>query len=133
MEAAVLPALSTGGCAALGSCRVLRVCAVVTRPCCHGRRHLTLLSPTAAATGLPPLQVDCEVRAGEAERVGTDLLTSELADRLPGDMEGLAESFERLQHSLQQAQDYVDAVVVSRGLGWGGPAAPRCCVHGCWA
>lgn len=28
-------------------------------------------------------------------------------------MEGLAESFERLQHSLQQAQAYVDAVVVS--------------------
>lgn len=34
-------------------------------------------------------------------------------DKLPGDMEGLAESFERLQHSLQQAQAYVDAVVVS--------------------
>lgn len=62
-------------------------------------------------------QVDCEVRAGEAERVGTDLLTSELADNLPGDMEGLAESFERLQHSLQQAQEYVDAVVVSGGGG----------------
>ena len=36
-----------------------------------------------------------------------------LQDKLPGDMEGLAESFERLQHSLQQAQAYVDAVVVS--------------------
>lgn len=53
------------------------------------------------------------MRAGEAERVGMDLLSAELAEKLPGDMEGLGESFERLQQSLQQAQDYVDAVVVS--------------------
>ncbi|KAL4428083.1 hypothetical protein ABPG75_002172 [Micractinium tetrahymenae] len=63
------------------------------------------------------LEVDCEVRAGEAERVGTDLLTSEVADKLPGDMEGLADSFERLQHSLQQAQEYVDAVVAGKQKG----------------
>lgn len=35
------------------------------------------------------------------------------APALAGDMEGLGESFERLQQSLQQAQEYVDAVVVS--------------------
>jgi hypothetical protein len=39
--------------------------------------------------------------------------STELVDRVPSDMEGLAESFERLQHSLQQAQEYVDDVVVS--------------------
>lgn len=84
----------------------------------------------------PPIpQVDCEVRAGEAERVGTDLLTSELADRLPGDMEGLAESFERLQHSLQQAQEYVDAVVVSGALAAGSGAGQRGLIECCraWA
>jgi len=66
--------------------------------------------------------VDCEVKAGDAERVGSDLLSSELAEALPGDMEGLGESFERLQQSLQEAQDYVDAVVVS---GRGGEVGRR--------
>jgi hypothetical protein len=42
--------------------------------------------------------------------------STELQEKLPGDMDGLADSFERLQHSLQQAQDYVDAVVVSSFL-----------------
>ena len=40
--------------------------------------------------------------------------STELQAKLPGDMDGLGETFERLQHSLQQAQDYVDAVVVRR-------------------
>lgn len=63
------------------------------------------------------LEVECEVRAGEAERVGMDLLSTELAEKMPGDMEGLSDSFERLQHSLQQAQDYVDAVVAGKQKG----------------
>lgn len=39
--------------------------------------------------------------------------STELQDKLPSDMESLAESFSRLQQSLQQAQAYVDDVVVS--------------------
>lgn len=56
------------------------------------------------------------MRLPAAERYARPLLpccSTELQEKLPGDMEGLADSFERLQQSLQQAQDYVDAVVVS--------------------
>ncbi|KAI7845685.1 hypothetical protein COHA_000799 [Chlorella ohadii] len=63
------------------------------------------------------LEVECEVRSADVERIGVDVLSSELQDKLPGDMEGLAESFERLQHSLQQAQAYVDAVVAGKQKG----------------
>lgn len=83
---------------------------------CLGRARL-LGNPLPLSHGIPPRppQVDCEVRSAEVERVGVDLLSRELQEQLPGDMGGLAESFERLQHSLQQAQDYVDAVVVRGG------------------
>lgn len=37
---------------------------------------------------------------------------AEECDKIPDDMEGLVSSFDRLQRSLQQAQDYVSAVVV---------------------
>ena len=53
---------------------------------------------------------------------GVCCCSTELVDRVPSDMEGLAESFERLQHSLQHAQEYVDDVVV----GWV-PVQSACC------
>jgi hypothetical protein len=39
-------------------------------------------------------------------------LPAEEVDKIPDDMEGLVSSLDRLEHSLQQAQDYVSAVVV---------------------
>ena len=58
-------------------------------------------------------EVECEVKAVEAERVGANLLSAESTEKLPSEMEGLHSSFERLQHSLEAAKAYVDAVVVS--------------------
>lgn len=43
------------------------------------------------------------------------LARAEECDKIPDDMEGLAASFDRLQQSLAQAKEYVDAVVVSLG------------------
>ena len=54
-----------------------------------------------------------EVKAVEAERVGANLLSAESTEKLPSEMEGLHSSIERLQHSLEAAKAYVDAVVVS--------------------
>lgn len=63
------------------------------------------------------LEVPCEVRPTEMEHVSEDLLSTELTEKLPGDMESLADSFERLQQSLQQAQNYVDDVVAGKRKG----------------
>lgn len=62
-------------------------------------------------------EVGCEVRTAEAERLGLELLTAELSEALPGDQEGLADSFGRLQQSLEAARAYVDAVVAGKRKG----------------
>lgn len=62
-------------------------------------------------------EVECEVRTVEAEHVGVDLLTAELTEKLPGDLEGLASSFGKLQQSLEAAKAYVDEVLAGRQKG----------------
>ena len=57
------------------------------------------------------------MRAAEAERVGVDLLSTDLAERLPDESEGLQDSLGRLAQSLAAAQEYVDDVVAGRRQG----------------
>lgn len=62
-------------------------------------------------------EVQCEVKTVEAERLGVDLLQSEEVDKIPDEMESLVASFDRLEASLAQAQDYVGAVVAGKRKG----------------
>ncbi|KAK9820279.1 hypothetical protein WJX72_008550 [[Myrmecia] bisecta] len=60
------------------------------------------------------LEVSCEVRTSEVEKVGVELLETEITDKIPTDIEGLHASFGRLQESLERTYNYVDDVVKGR-------------------
>jgi translation initiation factor 3 subunit F len=62
-------------------------------------------------------EVPCEVRSIEAERAGAELLSAELAEKLPSSAEGLASTLEKLQHNLEAAHRYVTEVVEGKRAG----------------
>lgn len=85
----------------------MAVCGYVSRTLCIQGRELAREF----------LEVPCEVKTVEAERMGVDLLRSAECEKIPDDMEGLVATFDRLQRSLQQAEEYVADVVSGKQQG----------------
>lgn len=65
-------------------------------------------------------EVHCEVNRLEAEKAAGDLLTAQTVDKLPGDLEGLTTSFDKLEATLAAAKAYVDAVIADHQQHGGG-------------
>jgi translation initiation factor 3 subunit F len=59
-------------------------------------------------------EIPVNVRMAEAERVGYELLKATIADKIPGDVEGMEASMERLLTLIDDAYKYVDDVVEKR-------------------
>lgn len=59
-------------------------------------------------------EIPAELRMSEAERVGYELLKSTMADKIPGDLEGMESTLERLLALIDEVYKYVDDVVEGR-------------------
>jgi translation initiation factor 3 subunit F len=62
-------------------------------------------------------EVHCEVNRIEAEKAAGDLLTAQTVHKLPGDLEGLTTSLDKLEATLAAAKAYVDAVIAGQQPG----------------
>jgi translation initiation factor 3 subunit F len=62
------------------------------------------------------IEVPCQTRMIEAERIGVDLLDKKDQKSIPGDMERLEQSFTSLADMLDTCKSYVDDVLVSDPL-----------------
>lgn len=59
-------------------------------------------------------EIACEVRTIEAERAAGDLLSQEMEEKLPNDLDGLSSTLEKLKQSLEVAERYVTDIVEGR-------------------
>jgi translation initiation factor 3 subunit F len=80
-------------------------------------RTLTLRKHQEPPLATEFLEVPCEVKTAEIEKIGVDVLSSQKSDRMPLDSDSLAQSIARLESSISQAHQYVDDVVEGRRKG----------------
>lgn len=62
-------------------------------------------------------EVSCQVQTNAVERIGVELLSKQMTDKLPTDIEGLQSSFAKLESVLAQTSQYVDDVLAGRRKG----------------